>query len=88
MIQAIYEGYASGCLIYFGMIYDKIQYIVALISEFARHYNLNDVQAARYMSRYGALYLCDSEYEVMHIQSFNDMVKAVAEYCKHNGGLL
>ena len=39
--------------------YNKIQFLVALIAEFAAHYGLTDVQAARYMSRYKALELCD-----------------------------
>ncbi|MDO4511144.1 MAG: DUF3791 domain-containing protein [Bacteroidales bacterium] len=70
------------------MMKDKIQYLVALISEFATHYQLTDAQAARYMSRYGALDLCDKHYNVMHTQPFRDMVSAVAEFCRHEGGEL
>lgn len=41
---------------------DKIHYIVALIAEFAEHYGLTDAQAARCISRFGALQLCDEHY--------------------------
>lgn len=44
------------------MFTDKIQYLVALISEFAQHFNLTTAQAERYMSRYGALELFDKHY--------------------------
>ena len=68
--------------------YDKIQYLVALISEFAAHYGLTDAQAARYMSRYGALELCDKHYNVMHTLSWLDNINSIATYCRKKGGLL
>ena len=68
--------------------YDKIQYLVALISEFADHYGLTDSQAARYMSRYGALELCDKHYNVMHTLPWLDNINSIAIFCRRKGGML
>lgn len=70
------------------MITDKIQYIVALIAEFAKRFGLTDAQAARYMSRYGALELCEKHYDFLHTQSFSSNVNDIAAYCKRMGGEL
>ena len=68
--------------------YDKIPYLVALISEFATHYGLSDSQAARYMSRYGAVELCDKHYNVMHTLPWLDNIQSIATFCRRKGGLL
>jgi len=70
------------------MISDKIQYIVALIAEFAKFYHLTNAQAARYMSRYGALELCDKHYGIMHTLSWRDNIESIATYCRRKGGNL
>ena len=38
---------------------DKIEYLILLVSEFASHNNVSEVQAYRYLSQYGALALCE-----------------------------
>ena len=68
------------------MQYDKIQYIVALISEFSKRYNLTNLQVERYLNHYGALDLCNEYYDVMHTQAFEDMVQSLAIFCRNNGG--
>ena len=68
--------------------YDKIQYLVALISEFAAHFGLSDSQAARYMTRYGAVELCDKHYNVMHTLPWLDNIQSIATFCRRKGGLL
>lgn len=45
---------------------DRIQYIVALINEFAKRYELTDSQAAEYLSRYNAIDLCNRNYNYIH----------------------
>lgn len=70
------------------MVKDKVQYIVALIAEFAQRYGLTDAQAARYMSRYGALELCDTHYGVMHTLTWSDNVENIAAFCRRKGGEL
>ena len=67
---------------------EKIQYIVALISEFADRYQLTSAQAARYMSHYGAIELCDKHYDVMHTLSWRDNIESIVAYCRRKGGQL
>lgn len=67
---------------------DRIQYIVALINEFAKRYNLSDAQAAEYLSRYNAIELCDRNYGYLHTQSFYSNVNDLAAYCRRMGGNL
>ncbi|MDO4462509.1 MAG: DUF3791 domain-containing protein [Bacteroidia bacterium] len=67
---------------------EKVQYIVALISEFAEHYHLTNAQALRYMNRYGAIDLCDKHYNVMHTLSWLDNIDSIATYCRRKGGQL
>ena len=68
--------------------YEKIQYLVALIAEFAAHYGLTDAQAVRYMSRYGAIELCDKHYNVMHTLPWLDNITSIATFCRRKGGTL
>lgn len=70
------------------MFKDKVKYIVALIAEFAQRFGLTDAQAARYMSRYGALELCEKHYGAMHTLSWSDNVESIAAFCRRKGGEL
>ena len=40
---------------------DKVQYLVALIAEFAAHYGITTVEAARYLNKYKAIELFDRQ---------------------------
>ena len=62
------------------------EYIVALIAAFANHYSMTEVEAYRYLSRYGAIKVAHDFYDVMHTQSFDDMVQSMASYCQRKGG--
>lgn len=67
---------------------DKVQYLVALVSEFAAHYGLSNAEAVRYMGQYGALDLYDRQYGYLHTQSFSSNVRDISEYCRRKGGKL
>lgn len=67
---------------------DKIQYIVALIDEFAIHYGLTTSQAVRYLSQYKALDLFDRQYGYLHTQSFASNIHDLSVYCRRMGGTL
>lgn len=67
---------------------DISEYIVALIAAFASHYSMTEVEAYRYLSRYGAIKVAHDFYDVMHTQSFDDMVQSMASYCQRKGGNL
>lgn len=67
---------------------EKIEYMVALVAEFAKRYQLTDAQAARYMSRWGAIELCEKHYGIMHTLPWNDNIESIATYCRRQGGTL
>lgn len=60
---------------------DISEYIVALIAVFASHYNMTDVEAYKYLNRYGAIKVAHDFYDVMHTQPMGDMVQSMASYC-------
>ncbi len=67
---------------------DIAEYIVMLIASFARHYKVTEAEAYAYLHRYGAIRWAHDFYDVMHTQSFDDMVEATAAYCRRKGGNL
>lgn len=67
---------------------DKIEYIIAFINEFGRHFGLTDSEAYRYLKAYGAIANIDKHYGVLHTQDFRGNVADVATYCRRMGGQL
>ena len=64
------------------------EYIVALIAAFAKHYSITGAEAYSYLNRYGAIKVAHDFYDVMHTQTFDDMVQSMASYCSRKGGTL
>ena len=46
---------------------DISEYIVVLIAAFANHYSMTDVEAYRYLNRYGVIKVAHDFYDAMHI---------------------
>lgn len=67
---------------------EKVQYVVALISEFAVHYGVSTQEAVKYLQRYKAIELYNRQYDYLHTQSFESNVRDIAAYCRRNGGTL
>lgn len=65
---------------------DMAEYIVALIAAFARHFSISEAEAYQYLHKYGAVKVAHDFYDVMHTQSFDDMVQSMAIYCRRKGG--
>ena len=57
------------------MLEDKIEYVVALVSEFAHRFNLTQVDAFNYIDRYKGIDFINRQYEVAHTLSFREMVE-------------
>ncbi len=70
------------------MLKDRVEYVVALIAEFAKYFGISDKESAQYLSRYHALELCEKHYDIMHTLSFADNVYNLATYCRRQGGYL
>jgi len=66
----------------------KIGFLVALISEFGKRFNLTDKQSYDYISRYGGIEMFLQHYNILHTLPFSDMVEGMASYCQRQGGKL
>ena len=65
---------------------NKLKYTIALIAEFASRFGIGEKQAYNYLSRFKGLLHLAAYYDVIHTQSFDDAVDAMAQVCRHNGG--
>ena len=67
---------------------DKIEYTVALISDFAKKYSLSTTQAFNYLDRFNAIDFVNQHYNIAHTLSFPEIVDNLALYRKNHGGNL
>ena len=67
---------------------DKVEYLVLLIAEFAVRCKVTEAQSYRYLNQYGALALCDKQYDIMHTLSVEENVETLQSYCRRKGGTL
>lgn len=67
---------------------NKLNFTVALIAEFAATYKLKQKQAFNYLNRFKGLQFLHKHYEVLHTQSFEDVIDDLAIVCRNNGGQL
>lgn len=70
------------------IIKDKVEYIIALITEFAKAHALTTAQAYRYLERYKAIDFIDKHYEIAHTQRFEDVITDLTAYCRRFGGAI
>ncbi len=62
-------------------ILNKIEYLVLLVTTFADQSKMTEAEAYRYLSRYGALALCEKHYGIMHTLSLEENLQTLQEYC-------
>ncbi len=62
-------------------ILNKIEYLVLLVTAFADQSKMTEAEAYRYLSRYGALALCEKHYGIMHTLSLEENLQTLQEYC-------
>lgn len=67
---------------------DIIEYIIAVVNEFAVRYNLTEKQAFRYIRFHKGISFLESNYGVIHTLSFDEAVESVATFCRRYGGRL
>lgn len=65
---------------------DRLDYLIALVSEFAATHHLSLQQAYLYLQQYKGLDFADEFYDVEHTLSFDQAVEDVTMYCKRMGG--
>ncbi len=67
---------------------DKIEYIIALVDEFAKKFSLTAKQAYHYLQFYKGIELIIKHYGILHTLSFEDALENLEIYCRKNGGSL
>ena len=67
---------------------NQIRYIIALIAEFAKMFNLGQRQAYNYLKRFKGIDYLMSFYDVLHTQSSEDAIHDITTICERNGGTL
>ena len=65
---------------------NTLGFVVALISEFARHDGIHQRQAYAYLKRFKGMQHLWEHYGVLHTQSFPGTVEILAQVCLNNGG--
>ena len=67
---------------------NKVEYIIAVIADFASAHALTPPQAYRYLERFQGLDFLERFYDVEHTFSFEDVVEDLTVYCHRKGGAL
>ena len=67
---------------------NKIDFLVALIDEFAKRFGLSNKESYRYIHQYGGVQMFFDHYDILHTLSFRDMVDGMAAFCHRHGGKL
>lgn len=67
---------------------DIMEYIIALVNEFAKRFGLTEIQAYRYIRMHKGVAFLEQNYGIIHTLDFSEAVDSVALYCRRNGGLL
>lgn len=67
---------------------NKLNFTIALIAEFAAIYKLKQKQAFNYLNRFKGIQFLYKHYEILHTQSFEDVIDDLAKVCRNNGGQL
>ena len=67
---------------------DIIEYIIALVNEFAKRFGLTEIQAYRYIRMHKGVAFLEQHYGIIHTLDLSEAVDSVALYCRRNGGKL
>ena len=67
---------------------NKIEYLVLLVSQFAKEKKISETEAYQYLQSFGAMALCEKHYGIMHTLSVEENINSLNEYCRRKGGLL
>lgn len=67
---------------------NKVEYIVAVINDFAKAHSLTTMQAYRYLERFQGIDFVDKFYNIEHTLSFEDVIEDLTVYCARKGGSL
>lgn len=69
-------------------VHDILEYIIALVSDFAKKFNISDREAYNYINTHNGVKFIEQNYSIIHTLDFNEAVDSVATYCRKFGGKL
>ncbi len=69
-------------------IHNKVEYIIAIVSEFAKAKRLTDSQAYRYLQRFKAISFINTHYDIAHTLRMEDVLEDLTAYCRRQGGAI
>ena len=67
---------------------NTIEYLVLIVSEFARKSEISELEAYNYLEQYGAIAFCEKHYGIMHTLSVEENIESLTDYCRRKGGAL
>ncbi len=67
---------------------DLLEYIIALVDEFARKFGLSDRQAYNYIHSHKGVNFIEQNYGIIHTLSIEEAVDSIVAYCRRQGGSL
>ena len=67
---------------------NKISFVAMIVALFAKRHRYSEPVAYQYISKYGGDKLLVDHYGYLHTQDFDQVVKALGDYCRRQGGRL
>lgn len=67
---------------------NRLEFTIALITEFADTYRIRQKQAFNYLNRFKGIEFLQKHYDILHTQSFEDVIESLTMVCHRNGGQL
>lgn len=67
---------------------NTLDFLVALVAEFAARYGISQQAAYNYIRRYKGVDYFFRHYAILHTLSFDDNVDSLIQVCANNGGTL
>ena len=61
---------------------NKVEFIIAIVNEFAKAKHLTDIQAYRYLQRFKAISFVNTHYNM------EDVLEDISAYCRRQGGAI
>lgn len=67
-------------------IFNRLEYVIACVSEFAQRFSLETYQAYAYLRRFSGIEFLLKHYEAEHILPIHETIEDLQALCKRNGG--
>ncbi len=67
---------------------NMIEYVIALISDFAKYFKISEAQAYKYLKFHDGISYVLGNYGILHTLSFSEAIESLSLFCKKSGGEL